>query len=63
MQTIDVHDLPEDMARAVAQTVENLRLQIRKRQNGTQLCEQITWHLGVKGRLTRGEIYDHLDDE
>ncbi len=61
MQTIDVHDLPEQMARAIADTVDNLKTQIQKRHNGRQIPQPITWPLGVKGRLSREEIYDHLD--
>jgi hypothetical protein len=62
VRTIDVHDLPEPMARAIADTVESLKAQMRKRQNGTQPLEPTTWPLGVKGRLSREEIYDHLDE-
>jgi hypothetical protein len=62
MRAIDVHDLPEEMAKAVAETVENLRAQVKRRQNGKRPSEQITWPLGVKGRLSREEIYDHLDE-
>ena len=61
MDTIDVRDLPEPMARAVAETVQNLREQLSQRKvlHGVEVP---AWPLGVIGRLTRGEIYDYLDD-
>ena len=62
MKTIDVHDLPEPMAKAIADTVENLKAQIQKRQSGRQPRELITWPLGAKGCLSREEIYGHLDE-
>jgi len=62
MDTIDVHDLPEDMARALAETVEHLRLQVRRRRSEARPVEQIVWPLGVKGSLRREEIYEHLVD-
>ena len=62
MQVIDVHDLPERFAKAVAETVEHLRAQVQRRQASTGAAEQVVWPLGVKGNLSRGEIYEHLDD-
>lgn len=62
MQTIDVHDLPEEMARAVAETVENLRAQLKKQAQETQARAHLTWPLGAKGDLTREDIYDSLDE-
>jgi hypothetical protein len=61
MKAIDVHDLPEDMARAVAETVETLRTQVKKRRDRQEAAEQIRWPLGAKGDLRREDIYDHLD--
>ena len=71
MQSIDVHDLPEDEAQVVAAFVEFLR---KRRTQGAEapyaaatraeatLPEPAfaTWPLGVKGTLSREEIYDHL---
>ena len=68
MDHIDVHDLPEEEARLIATCVEFLRR--RKRvttQQGVQetkaptpLVHFAAWPLGVKGTLSREEIYDHL---
>ena len=61
MTTIDVHDLPEPIARAVAETVQHLRDQLRKRaDNGQPILPQ--WDLGARGALSRKEIYDYLDE-
>jgi len=60
MQTIDVHDLPEEMARAIAETVQHLREQLQKK-NSKPASPLPTYPLGVIGILTRREIYDHLD--
>lgn len=61
MQAIDVHDLPDAVARALADTVQALRTQLGK--NGSTPPTALpTWPLGCKGRLSRDEIYDgHLD--
>lgn len=61
MNTIDVHDLPEPMAKAVAETVEHLRHQVNKRREAAGVEELPVWPLGVKGTLSRQEIYEHLD--
>lgn len=60
METIDVHDLPEPMARAIADTVEHLRQQLTRRNPELPTALPV-WSLGVRGDLTREEIYDHLD--
>jgi hypothetical protein len=62
MKTIDVHDLPEQMAKAVAETVEHLRHQVKRRGKKAPRAEQIVWRLGARGNLSREEIYEHLDD-
>ena len=61
MKAIDVHDLPENLARAVAETVEHLREQVQRKNAEAPHAEQVPWPLGVKGRLSRAEIYEHLD--
>ena len=63
MHTIDVHDLPEPVARAVAETVQALREQFSK--NGNQTAPRLpAWPLGSTGTLGRDEIYDdHLDQK
>lgn len=60
MNTIDVHDLPEAVARAVADTVQALREQFKK--NGSQDAALPAWPLGATGRLGRDEIYDDYLD-
>ncbi len=64
----DVHDLSEDEARVLAAFVEFLRR--RKQEAAQQEARQVettplqspfaVWPLGVKGTLSREEIYDHL---
>ena len=68
MDHIDVHDLPEDEARLIATFVEFLRR--RKPSTTAQEVQQTAertppvhfavWPLGVKGTLSRDDIYDHL---
>jgi len=60
VDTIDVRDLPEPMAQAVAETVENLRKQVRRPKN-QRPGELPVWRLGVREPLNREAIYDHLD--
>ena len=66
MDSIDVHDLPEEQAQLVAAFVEFLRQ--HRPQSEVQALEAhalvrepfATWALGVKGHLTRKDIYEHL---
>jgi len=61
MNTIDVHDLPDPVARAVTETVQALREQLNK--NGNQAAPRLpAWPLGSTGTLGRDEIYDDLLD-
>jgi hypothetical protein len=75
VENIDVHDLPEEEARMVAAFVEFLRRRRSQQLDGEQEPQEIreaspgqtpaetvfaAWPLGVKGLLTREEIYDHL---
>ncbi len=68
MDHIDVHDLPEEEARLIAMFVEFLR---RRKQGAAQREVQqaeaptppvhfAVWPLGVKGTLSREDIYDYL---
>lgn len=61
MESIDVHDLPDAVAQAIAETVQTLREQFNK--NGKRGTNGLPlFDLGAKGRLGRDEIYhDHLD--
>ena len=67
MESIDVRDLPGDQAQLVAAFVEFLRRRIqeqtpRQRPPATAPTESpfASWPLGVKGTLSREEIYEHL---
>jgi len=63
VDTIDVHDLPEEDINLLQEIVEFLRKRAMLRQKKTTKEEKIdfaSWPLGVKGKLTRKEIYDHL---
>jgi hypothetical protein len=60
---IDVRDLPEKDVRLIEQLVERLRIKTRVEKTKQEEKEEITfgvWPLGVKGNLTREEIYDYL---
>ncbi len=60
MRTIDVHDLPDSIAQALADTVKTLREQFSKKRNGTP-PDVPAWPLGCSDSLNRGRIYDdHL---
>lgn len=64
MDSIDVHDLPEPVARALAEQAEFLRKQFVEKKNGA-VAKPIRFaeRLGtVYGQLTREEIYAD-DDE
>lgn len=71
MESIDVHDLPEGDAQLIAQLVELLRRRVHVSEAGVKGVEVpgetvigespfAAWNLGVKGTLSREEIYDHL---
>lgn len=65
MDNIDVHDLPESVARALAEQAEFLRKQFAKKKNGGAASPiEFAERLGtVYGQLTREEIYADDDDE
>lgn len=61
MESIDVHDLPEEEAQLIAAFVALLRRRRRAQQPVDEEAPRVgVWDLGVKGPLTRREIYDHL---
>jgi len=60
---IEIRDLPEEEVRLVREFVEFLRERTKRKGVRPQGEEEIvfaTWPLGVKGKLTRREIYDQL---
>lgn len=61
METIDVRGLPESVAKAIGETVQNLRQQFARRGDGPPK-ELPVLRLGVIGTLSRKDIYDHLDE-
>ncbi len=64
--TIDVRDLPEDDVQFLERWVERLRTKARRERRQPDKTEKkegpvfAVWPLGVKGKLTREEIYDYL---
>jgi len=62
MDTIDVKGLPEDQVRLLHDIAEFLKTRLRKQKSEgkgpTEKIELASWPLGVKGKLTREEIYE-----
>ena len=60
--TIDLRDLPEEETKLVQEFVEFLRKKAKARGKKDHKSEDTvfaSWPLGVKGKLTRREIYDY----
>jgi len=63
MRSIDVQDLPEPVAAAIAMMVQTIRNQSRDRIAGDRLSAPVTlpeWDGQVLGTLKRSEIYDDV---
>jgi len=60
MRTIDVSDLPERFQRALAEQVERIRARLTRSNSAAkdEVPDLKTSNLGVKGALTREEIYE-----
>lgn len=58
MQQIDVHDLPESVARAIEAMVDALRRQLVQAPVREKTRDLPRWEGEVLGGLTRDEIYD-----
>ena len=61
--TINVRDLPEEDVQLLERLVERLRSKAKREKGGQPDPEEpvfAVWPLGVKGDLTRQEIYDYL---
>ena len=59
MQTIDVSDLPEPVARAIEAMIQTLRQQLTQPSPPKQEVKDLPrWEGQVIGKLTREEIYD-----
>ena len=68
MESIDVHDLPEDEAEIVAAFVEFLKQPKQQRAQREQPAAHVpaespfaSWPLWAKGTLSREDIYEHLE--
>jgi hypothetical protein len=60
---IDVHDLPKEQIKLVEEFVHFLRGRIAKKAltaNGKKAVAFKSWPLGVKGKVSRREVYDYL---
>ena len=67
MESIDVHDLPDDEAEIVAAFVGFLKQRRKQRMQREQPPTNVpleipfaSWPLVVKGALSREDIYEHL---
>jgi hypothetical protein len=60
MQTIDVSDLPEPLARAVEAMVQALREQLHGQEQKQQPVHLPVWQGMVKSTLRREDIYDDV---
>ncbi len=62
--TINVRDLPEQDVQLLERWVERLRAKVKRQRAAERERKEepnfATWPLGVKGKLTREEIYDYL---
>ena len=61
MKSINVRDLPEIYARNLERQADSVRKQLAKRKaakDNAHVPPLPRWDLGVKGQLTREEIYD-----
>jgi hypothetical protein len=61
--SIDLHGLDEQDVSLIEALVKRLREKARKKKEAQTEKEGLvfaSWPLGVKGRLTRKEIYDYL---
>lgn len=58
---IDVRDLPEDEVMFLKKLVDFLKEKATREKAGEEEEIQLAaWPLGVKGKITRREIYDYL---
>jgi hypothetical protein len=61
MREIDVHDLPEPVAKAIEAMVQSIRNQSKGNGNGRGTAKPVElpkWSGNVMGALRRAEIYD-----
>lgn len=60
METINVHGLPESIARALEAMVNTLRQQFQIKKQHKQPLKLPVWEGKPLGKLTREEIYDDV---
>ncbi len=60
METIDVKDLPEPIARAIEEMINTLRQQFQPKKQQKQPAKLPVWEGKPLGKLTREEIYDDV---
>ncbi len=62
METLDVNGLSETDVNLLRDLIERLKAKAQKRaeQPEERLVQYRSWPLGVKGEVTRQEIYDYL---
>ena len=62
---LDVRGLPDDQIEFIQQLIEFMRQKNQKPltrpQDETETIHLRSWSLGVKGEISREEIYDYLD--
>ena len=65
MDTLDVRGLPDDQIEFLRQLIEFMRQNHQKpvtpTVDETNTIQLRSWQLGVKGTVSREEIYDYLD--
>ena len=65
MNMLDVRGLPDDQIEFIQQLIEFMRQQHQKPlvqpEDETETIHLRSWSLGVKGEISREEIYDYLD--
>ena len=62
---LDVRDLPDDQIEFIQQLIEFMRQKHQKPlaqpEDETETIHVRSWALGVKGEISREEIYNYLD--
>ena len=66
MDMLDVRGLSNDQIEFLQQLIEFMRQRHQKRltqpEDETETIHLRSWSLGVKGNISRDEIYDYLDE-
>ena len=65
MDMLDVRGLPDDQIKFIQQLIEFMRQKQQKPltqpEDETKTIHLRSWSLGVKGEISREEVYDYLD--